>query len=143
MTLALAATADTIEDFELVLTNEVEAKHGANGVNVVNRFPAKHFLKGLTGEGKINRTYTDPTYLDRLRNGTATSIQVKHTGNQIGSTGQYYQLDWRVPKAILKAFNPSLSEDDLMAQEMGFDMYYSTTSGYFMKALLVTDVATY
>jgi len=143
LTLALAATADTIEDFEMMLTNEIEAKHGANGTNVVNRFPAKHFLKGLTGEGKINRTYTDPTYLDRLRNGTATGIQVKHAGNLIGSTTFYYTLDWRTPKAIFKPFNPSLSEDDLLNQEMEYDMYYDSTSGYFHKALLITDVTTY
>lgn len=143
LTLALAATADSIEDFELTLTNEIEAMHGANGTNVVNRFPAKHFLKGLTGEGKMNRTYTDPTYLDRLRNGTSTAIQVKHTGNLIGSTTFNYALDWRTPKAIFKPFNPSLSEDDLMAQEMTFDMYYDTTSGFFQKALLITDVTVY
>jgi len=143
MVLALAASAECIEDFELVLANEMEAKHCALGTNVVNRFPSKIFLKGLTGSGKLNKTYIDPTFLDRLRNGTGTSIQVKHVGNQIGSSGQFYTVDWRLPKAIFQAFNPSLSEDDLQMQEMSFDLYHDTTSGYFAKALLVTDVATY
>lgn len=140
---AIAATADTFEEFELMMANDGEYKHGANGVNVVNRFPAKYFLKGITGTGKLNRTYTDQTYLDRLRNGSSNALQIKHTGGQIGSTGQYYGLDWRIPNGILKPFNPSLSEDDLLNQEMQFDMYYSTTSGFLAKALLITDVSSY
>lgn len=143
VSLALAATADTIEDFEMELANELEPRHGANGINVVNRFPAKTFLKGLTGTGKINRTYTDMIYLDKLRNGTATALQIKHQAGQIGATIQYYTLDWRVPKAIFQSFNPSISEDDLLNQEMAYDMYYDSTSGYFHKCLLTNDIASY
>lgn len=143
VTLALAATADSVEDFEMELVNEIEPRHGANGLNVVNRFPAKNFLKGLTGTGKINRTYTDPTYLDKLRNGTGVALQVKHQAGAIGSTIQYYTLDFRVPKAIFQPFNPSISEDDLLNQEMTYDMYYDSTSGYFHKCLLTNDVANY
>jgi len=110
---------------------------------VVNRFPATNFLKGLTGSGKLNRTYTDQTYLDKLRNSTATALQVKHVGQQIASTGIYYTLDFRTPSVRFTAFNPSISEDDLLNQEMNFDMYYSSTDGYFHKALLINDVTSY
>lgn len=143
VTLALAATADSVEDFEMELVNEIEPRHSANGLNVKDRFPAKNFLKGLTGTGKINRTYTDQTYLDKLRNGTASAFQIKHQAGAIGSTIQYYTLDFRVPKAIFQAFNPSISEDDLLNQEMSYDMYYDTTSGYFHKCLLTNDIASY
>lgn len=143
VTLALAATADSVEDFSLELMNEVEPRHSANGTNVVNRFPAKTFLKGLTGTGKINRTYTDPTYLDKLRNGTSIAFQIKNQAGQIGSTIQYYTLDMRVPKALFTPFNPSISEDDLLNQEMVYDMYYDSTSGYFGKCLLVNDITSY
>jgi hypothetical protein len=143
VTLALAATADSIEDFEMEVVNEIEPRHGENGLNVKDRFPAKNFLKGLTGTIKINRTYTDQAYLDKLRNGTALAYQIKHQAGAIGATIQYYTLDFRVPKAILQAFNPSISEDDLLAQEMTHDMYYDSTSGYFHKALLTNDIASY
>lgn len=143
MVLALAATADSIEDFEVSLVNELEAKHGANGTNVVNRFPTKNFLKGLTGTGKFTRTYTDMAYLDKLRNNNANSVQVKHIGSQIGSTGVYYTLDLRIPSAVFSAFNPNMGDDALLNQEMNFDMYDNTTSGFLMKALLINDVTAY
>lgn len=142
-TLALAATADSIEDFELVLTNEIEGRHGANGTNKINLFPATNFLKGLTGSGKLTRTYTDPTYLDQLRNQTLRSLEVKHTGSQIASTGVYHSVSWRVPDIRLEPFNANVTEDDLLGQEMEFNMFYSTSSAYLMKAILVNANTAY
>lgn len=143
ITSAVSASGDCIEDFELVVTNEIEGRHCANGTNVINRFPGKNLLKGLTGSGSLTRTYTDPTYLDRMRNSTPTAIYVKHEGGQIGSTGLKFELGWRTPLAIFQAFNPSISEDDLLNQEMPFDMYDSEDDGYFHKAVLVNDVSSY
>lgn len=142
MTSALSATADSIENFELKLVSEMEGKHGANGTNVVNRFPAANFLKGLTGEGKINRTYTDMAYLDKLRNNTQNALQISHQGSLITST-IYFRLDWRTPNAIFDAFNPNLGDDDLLEQEMPFKMYYDATQGYLSKALLVNTTSSY
>jgi len=139
---ALSATADSLEDFELKLVSELEGKHGANGVNVINRFPSANFLKGLTGEGKINRTYTDMTYLDKLRNNTQVSLQISHQGSLITSS-LYYRLDWRTPNAIFDAFNPNLGDDDLLEQEMPFKFYYDSTQGYIHKALLVNTTSSY
>jgi len=143
ITAALTASTDSIEDFEIVLTNEIEGRHGADGTDVVDRFPATNFLKGLTGSGSLTRTYTDMAFLDRLRNNTDTAMLVKHTGGQIGSTGQNFALDWRTPNAQFQPFNPSITEDDLLNQEMPFEMYDSSGDGYLHKALLVNDTASY
>ncbi len=142
MSTAISATPDGIEDFELKLVTEFEGRHGANGVNVVNRFPATNFIKGLTGEGKINRTFTDSTYIDRLRNNTQNSLSLVHVGSEIVS-GLNYMLDWRTPYAVFDAFNSNLGDDDLLEQEMPFKMYYSSSNSYFHKALLVNTVTTY
>lgn len=143
ITESLAETPQCIEDFEFVMTNEIEARHCASGVNVANRFPSKHFLKGLTGSGSITKTYIDMTFLDRLRRNAQTALLVSHTGQQIGTTGVYYKLQWRCPNAIFDAFNPSISEDDLLNQEMPFQMYYASDDGFMFKALLVNNVTSY
>lgn len=143
ITAALSASADCIEDFELTLTNDLEARHCADGTNVKDRFPGKVFVKGLTGSGKIVKTFENMNYLDRLRDNRDTAILVRHTGGLIGSTELSYQLDWRTPSVNFQAFNPSISEDDLLNQDMPFDMYDSSDDGFFHKALLVNDVTSY
>lgn len=142
LTAALAAAGDSIEDFELKLTNEMEGRHGANGVNVINRFPAKNFLKGLTGEGKFNRTYTDMTYIDLLRRSAQVAAAIQHIGSEI-STGINYRLEWRVPSAVFDAFNANMSDDDLLDQEMSFKTYYNSTSAFEHKVLLVNTTSSY
>ncbi len=140
---SISASAESIEDFELSMTNELESRHAATGTNVVNRFPAKNFLKGIEGNGSLTKTYIDQTFLDRLRNSTQTAVRITHTGQQISSTGVYATLEWRVPSVVFGAFNPAISEDDLLNQEMPFDMYYSSTYGYIGKAVLVNATSSY
>lgn len=143
ITAAITASGDCIENFEVNVVNEVEARHCADGNDFVDRFPGKNFLKGLTGSGSFMRTYTDVIYLDRLRDSTDLALFVKHTGNEIGSTGQDFALDWRTPLFFLDPFNANIAEDDLIEQEMPFTMYNSEDDGYFHKALLVNDITSY
>jgi hypothetical protein len=143
LTTTVASSVTCVEDFEIVLTNDTEDKHCSSGVNQVDRFPAATYLKGLTGSGSITKTYVNDIYLDKLRNHTETALQVVHTGGQIGTTGQYYQLDWRAPKLIFDPFNANISEDDLLGQEMPYNLYYSTTDGFCHKCVLINDVASY
>lgn len=143
ITAALAASAECIEDFEIAIMNELEPRHCASGVNVINRFPSKLLLKGADGTGSLTKVYVDDSFLDRLRNSTLTALQVKHVGGQIASTGMYYTLDWRVPSLVFDAFNPSISEDDLLNQEMPYKMYYSSGAAYLSKAVLINNVTSY
>lgn len=140
-TLALAASAASIEEFELSIMNEMEGRHAANGTNVVNRFPAKNHLKKLSLEGSIKKAYLDQTYLDIVRNATAMALQVRHTGRQIASTGVYYTLDWRLPNLIFRPHNPNPEEDNVLDEEMSFDGYLN--SAYTAKTLLVNDNTAY
>lgn len=143
MTTAIAATAESVENFELSIVNDIEARYAATGTNLINRFPATNFLKGLTGEGQITKVYTNQKFLDRLRTARSTSMQVKNVAQQIGSTGIYYTLDWRTPNLVFSAFQANLSEDDLVDQEMPFVLYNSTSDGYMSKAVLINDITAY
>ena len=139
----IAASATCIEDFELNLTNEIEPRHCATGINFINRFPSNNYLKGIEAGGRINKTYGDINLLTKLRDNTAQAIGIKHTGGEIGTTGQYYSLDWVWPNVQYNNFNPSISEDALLEQEVEFTGFYSSSDGYLAKAVLVNDVTSY
>lgn len=145
MTEALGNTASlsSIEEFELSLMNEMESRHAANGTNLVNRFPAKNHLKKFAGSGKLKKAYLDQTFLDRMRNSTLTSLQVRHQADLIGATSINYLLDWRIPELVFKPWNPSMESDALLEEDMAFELYRNTTSGYSAKALLVNTVSSY
>lgn len=145
LTLAIAASAalSGVEEFEFSLENEMESRHAANGVNLINRFPVKNHLKKLSGEGKLKKAYLDQTFLDRSRNGTSTALQIRSTADLIAATNMNYLLDWRVPALIFKPFNPALGEDALLEQDMAFELYRSSAAGFTSKALLVNTVASY
>jgi len=140
---AISASEDSIEEFDFSIQNELEQRHGANGVNVVNRYPTSNLLKKMSGEGSLKRAYTDMTYLDKVRQSQKTAMQVKHTGALIGSTTINNSLELRVPYAVLRPYLPALEEDKLLDDELEFDMYRSSADGYTVKALLVNDVASY
>jgi hypothetical protein len=139
-TLATATTA-CIEDFTLTLTNEIEPRHCANGLGIANRFPATNYLKGVEATGSINKTYRDMALLDVLRDNRSQALSIKHTGQQIGSTVGVESLEFRVPNIQFDNFNPSISEDALLEQEINYTAYDG--ADYFHRAILVNDVATY
>jgi len=141
-TLALTASAASVEEFELGLENEMENRHAANGLNLVNRFPVKNHLKKLSGTGSIKLAYENNSLIERSRSATPTALHIKHTGELITST-LYNSIEWRVPNVQFQPFNPSVEEDALLDQEISFDIYRSATSGYSHKALLINDVLSY
>lgn len=138
------ATTESIEDAEITLTNALEPRHAANAIKLKDRFPATTFLAGLTGAGSLTRTYTDMEFLDKLRMSRKFAARILTTGATMPTATSYnFKLDWRVPKAHHTAFNPSIGNDDLLNQEMPFDMFYDSTDAYFLKALLVNENTAY
>lgn len=141
---ALAATPDDIEDFELNVINNIEPRHAANGLNHVNRYPAKVFTKGFDAKGKLMRTYTDVTYLDKLRSLRQFAISMKSVGGIIATAIDFnYMLDIRVPNGRHLPFQPSIAEDDLLNQDMEFQVLPDLSYGYTAKVLLVNTEAEY
>jgi len=140
VTSAIAASGASIEDFELVVENELEGRHGANAANMAGRFPTANHLKGLTASGSLTRAYPDMTMLDRMRNQTQTALQIRFTGDQIAATGLYYTLDFRLPDIRFNPFHPPIDEDNVLDEEMEYTVYRDSSAGYTAKALLVTDL---
>lgn len=143
ITAALSGTVSGIEDFELGINNELEPRHAADGSDIINRFPSTNYLKGLTGTGRFNKVYTDMTFLDKMRTNRDQAMQLVHEAAEISSSGINYTLDWRVPNFTFDPFNANLASDDLLDQEMNFQMYHSDTDGYFVKGLLINDISSY
>ena len=144
MSACLVASAENIEDFEVNIQNEVEERHAANGANLVNRFPASNYLKGVKGSGKLQKVYTDMTFMDRLRKNRVMTLQVVHTGDAVSSTiTNQFVLDLRAPALIFDAFNVEIAEDALLDQQIPYTLFFNTTSNYYHKALLVNDIASF
>lgn len=144
ITAALSASVDSIEDFEMSITNDIEAKHAANGINTVHRFPQKMFTKGCEITGKIMRTYTDVTYLDKIRSERQFGMQILSTASALPNAADFnYLLDIRVPDARHHNGAPDVAEDDLLEQDMELAMFNSSTDGYAMKILLVNENTAY
>lgn len=144
ITAALTASADNIEDFELSIVNNIEPRHAATGANTKNRFPSVVFTAGFDGSGMFKRTYTDVTYLDKMRRLRQFAFQILMTGEAISTALDFnYLLDIRVADARHMSFTPNIATDDLINQDMDFKMLNSTTDGYVIKALLVNTQSSY
>ncbi|NCN28332.1 hypothetical protein GW915_12255 [bacterium] len=144
ITAALTTAADYIEDFELNIVNNIEPRHAANGINHVDRYPAKVFTAGFDVTGKIMRTYTDVTYLDKLRGLEKFALHLLSTGEAITVAADFsYLLDIRVADCRHLPFQPSIAEDDLLNQDMDFAVLPSLDDGYTVKILLVNDSDSY
>lgn len=144
ITAALSASVDNIEDFEITLQNNLEPRHAAVGSNVKHRFPAVVFTAGFDATGTLMRTYTDMTYLDKLRQSTQTAIQLLTTSEVIATATTFnYLMDIRIADARFTAFNANFAEDDLLNQDMPFQMFNSTSDGYVSKILLVNLATSY
>ena len=135
-------SAASIETFDIHAVNEVEERFAANAQNVAGRFPSLLALKGWKGDGKFGRAYVDETWLDRLRNSTATALHVKTQGDLIGATGIRNSVEWYLSNIIFKPYMPVLDTDALVSEEVPFDCY-KAADGYNLKAVLVNDVSAY
>lgn len=143
ITSAVSASCAGVEDFNLSIVNNIEPLHKACGTNFVNRFPATNVLAGLEGTGSITRTYTDPTYISKLRADTDQAVRIKHVGREIGSTGLNYELDLRIPVVQFDPYNANLESNSVIKEEISYTIYDGLTDGYFAKAILINDVTSY
>lgn len=144
ITTALAASGDCIEDFNLTITNNLEPRHCADGANTVNRFPGKVYTAGLDGTGTIMKTYENMEFLDKMRSNRQFALQLLSTADALPNAADFnYTLDIRIPDARHNPFMANISEDDIIGQDMEFQMFNSTSDGYFMKALLVNEETSY
>jgi len=140
ITAALTSTNDNIEEWETGVVNTLEYRHAANGTNLVNRFPAKVFTAGCEAAGKITKTYVDMTMTDRLRSERKVALQVLFEADALPNAASFnYLLDIRTPDIRFKPYAPNVSEDDLLVEEIEFEIFKDQTAGYAVKMLLVNE----
>lgn len=72
-------TAITKEDFEIALTNDLEARYGSGSTEAA-RYPFEVLTKGYTATGKMTRFYNSELNLARLRGNTKVGIRYLFQG---------------------------------------------------------------
>lgn len=142
ITTAVSASCASVEDFTISLVNTLEPLHTACGTNFVDRFPSRHVLAALEGTGSFTRTYTDQTFIDKLRKNRDQAMYLKTVGREIGSTGTNYEMRVFFPNIQFDNFDANLDTNSVIKEEIPFTGYEST-DGYFQKVLLVNDTASY
>jgi hypothetical protein len=142
ITTAVSASCASVEDFTVTITNTLEPLHTACGTNFVNRFPSRNVLGALEGTGSFTRTYTDQSFIDKLRKNRDQAVYIKSVGTQIGSTGTNYEVRVLFPSVQFDNFDANLDTNSVIKEEISYTGYASD-DGYFQKVLLVNDTATY
>lgn len=130
-----------METSDFKIMSETESVHAANATTVTGRFPTANFIKAFKVSGKFKAYYQDMTFVNYLRESSQAAIEIRHTADPIGSTGLSYGLIWRYSNAIASGFHPPMQEDNILSQEVPFDMYHNATDGYMVKALLINDLS--
>jgi len=131
------------QDFTMIVENELEPRHAATGTDFEDRFPSDILQKGFTGGGTFVLHNENENYYRHLRVNTAQAIDVDLVGNQIGSTGMYYEFRSLYPEVQFDAYQLSLAQEDVVNEEVPFTSFYNTSLGCSHVALLVNDVASY
>lgn len=141
-TLATVAL-DCAEDFSLVMTNELEERFGACGANFENRFPKTLLQKGLQASGQFTKYYDNENKYSKLRRNTPQAIRFDSYGDEIGSTDIRNQIRFSYPSVQFDPYQTNITEDELVNEEVPFTAFYSSSSLFTVKALLINDVASY
>jgi len=79
------AAKTNVEDFEIVIENEIEPRWSATGVDVVDRMPANMLLKGVSATGKFTQFHTNPEFIDCLRSNEQIGLRFNFWGPSISS----------------------------------------------------------
>lgn len=72
-------SAEDIEDYEIELMNETEARHFA-GLQESARYPGAVLTKGFSAKAKISKFYNSDSKLDRARKNEKMALRVFHQG---------------------------------------------------------------
>jgi len=132
-----------VQDYSMVISSEIEEKHAAQGTNLADRFPSDLLEKGFTANGTFTLHNENEDFYRLLRKNTEQAIELYTRGNQIGSTGLYYGLYVQFAEVQFMAYDLSLTQDDIVNEEVPFESYYNATAGYSVRMLLINDTATY
>lgn len=141
--LTSSLSAIDVQDYTMVLSNDMEERHSATGTLISDRMATAILQKGFTASGSFTMHNEDESYRRLQRLNTERSIRFATTGNQISTTGIYYQLIVTYSEIQITQYDMVLGQDDIVNEEVPFDSYYSDTDGWSVQLLLINDVASY
>lgn len=136
-------SSECLEDFTMVVTNELEERHCASGNDFADRFPSKLLQKSLQGNGSFTLANESEEFIRHARLNTEQAIEISLSGGEIESTDINYQLKMRFAEVQFDAYQLSLAQDDIINEEVPFTSFYDSDEGYSIEVLLVNDIASY
>lgn len=142
-TIATAAAQTDINDFNLVIANNFEARHAATGYLMKDRFPATIIQTGLTGSGTLTTHHHDESWYTYLRQTAQHALSITHQGSLIGVTTYENEIHWSIPNVRLDPYQTNIGQDDVVVEEIPFTIFADSTEGYTAQVILVNDVASY
>lgn len=140
-TVATLAT-ESMEDFTIVVNTDFEERHSAKGFNFENRFPTALIEKGTIGNGTFKSYYQDEGFMRLARLNTQQVFRIRSQGALITGT-LYNELWFTFPHTQLKPYQTPIAQDAVVDEDIPFDFYKDTTTGYFARAVLINDVSSY
>lgn len=132
-----------VEEFNLTVENEMEARYSASGNAFSNRYPTTILQKGAKASGNFMRYYRDEKIMSYLRDNTSLALRYKAQGGHIGATSQHYELRFDVPEFICDTYNTPITGDELVNEDVPFTAIYNTADAKLLTCLLVNSVASY
>lgn len=79
------AAKTNIENFKLTIKNDLEARWGAAGKNIVSRMPQNILAKGVEVTGMISHFHVNPQNMDFLRSNAKVGLRMEFLGNALAS----------------------------------------------------------
>ncbi len=132
-----------MEDFTFTVDNMFEERHAATGNLPKDRFPSAIIQKGLTAKGSFKMYYQNEDFYKLLRLNTKQAFRIRAVGDLIGATGMNNEAWFELPNIQLDPFQTSIAKDAVVEQAVPFTAYYDSVRGYAVRAVLITDVASY
>lgn len=137
-----ALTTRAMEDFTVVVNTDFEERHSAAGTLLKDRFPTALIEKGHAASGTFKMYYQDEDYERLSRLNTAQVLRIKSVGDVV--TGLLYNELWfTFPAVQLKTHETNIAQDGVVDEDIPFEAFMDTTTGYFARAVLINDVTSY
>jgi hypothetical protein len=132
------------ETFTATINREVEARHAANGINEIDRYPTAILDKGVEASATVGYYWTDEQQMDQHTFGSQQAIEVEATGDLAGAASTYSSLKLQLPDVRnMKSPTPNLSADDLLQEDLELTAFYDTSAAYLVKVTVINKVASY
>jgi len=132
-----------IEDFTLVMLNELEARYCADGVDFEDRFPSHLLQKGFTGNGTLKLHTKNEFFYRFLRKNTAQAFRIRSIGSDIGVTDMQNEVWFTFAQVQFDTYNTNIGEDNIVDEDIPFSSFYDDTEGHSARMVLINDVASY